>query len=132
MSRARGQSFEFVGGAIVPIGTGGAVATEMLGAGKDIAPGFVSSHAEVTAEQVVAQIKGASVRLEYSPTAPVFIPPTKPINVLREAKRRLRDVRRELKALKALEREASELERIIKAATTKPLPAVRPLTRNAG
>lgn len=54
-------------------------------------------------------------------------------NVVRIARERLRDVEREIKRLRALEKERDELKRLIEAAATKPRPVVRALpNRSAG
>lgn len=55
----------------------------------------------------------------------------KPGDVVRLAKHQLRQLRAEIKRLKGLEREANELERLIKAAQTKPKKAAVAALRTA-
>lgn len=58
--------------------------------------------------------------------------PIKPVDVVKMARARLRDVDREIKRLKKLEIERDELKRLIDAATGKPLAIVRSMpTRSA-
>lgn len=71
--------------------------------------------------------------------APVFVVPVKlgtavnPKNVVALAKARLREVKSELRRLKALEKEKGELERLIAAAVNKPQKTnIREIKRNAG
>ncbi len=52
----------------------------------------------------------------------------KPLNVVKAAKARLRDVEREIKKLRALEKERDELRRLLDAATNKPRAIVREIT----
>ncbi len=52
----------------------------------------------------------------------------KPLNVVKAAKARLRDVEREIKKLRALEKERDELRRLLDAATNKPRAVVRELS----
>lgn len=63
-----------------------------------------------------------------APTPKPVKPPTPggPINVLKLAKKRLREVRSELKRMKNLEQERLELERLI-AAATKPVVSATPI-----
>ncbi len=56
----------------------------------------------------------------------------KPINVLKAAKARLRDVNRELKRLGKLEVERDELKRLIHAAENKPCAIVRDIAAKRG
>ena len=62
------------------------------------------------------------------------IPASKPApkNVVALAKARLREVKSELRKLKALEKERAELERLIAAAENKPRAVVREIKRTAG
>ena len=55
-----------------------------------------------------------------------------PKNIVALAKARLREVKVELKRMKALVKECGELERLIKAAEDKPRAVVRELKRTAG
>jgi len=54
----------------------------------------------------------------------------KPLNVLRAAKARLKQVRSEIKTLRKLEQEERELSRIIKAAET-PVAEVTPIRKSS-
>lgn len=51
---------------------------------------------------------------------PVASKPLTPGELVKAARARLRDIRKEIKRLRALEREAEELSRLIKAAKEKP------------
>lgn len=51
----------------------------------------------------------------------------KPVDVVKLAKRRLKEVRRELKAMRKLEAELAQLERLLNAADGKPTAVVREL-----
>lgn len=68
--------------------------------------------------------------------APVVIQapsaPLKPKDVVRAAKARAADIRRELKRLRALEKELAELERLIAAAKQKPVAIVRNIDHARG
>jgi len=67
--------------------------------------------------------------------APKPSKPLKTTNVLALAKARLKDVKKELRRMNALEKERAELERLIVAAQTKPkavVSALKPAARNAG
>lgn len=55
-----------------------------------------------------------------------------PKNVVALAKARLREVKAELRRMKALEKERAELERLIAAAEDKPRAVVHELKRSAG
>ncbi len=58
--------------------------------------------------------------------------PTKPLNVLKAAKARLREVERDLKRLAKLEVERDELKRLIHAAENKPCAIVRDIAAKRG
>lgn len=59
--------------------------------------------------------------------------PPAPTNIVALAKARLKEVKQELRRMKALEKECGELERLIAAAEdTKPRAVVRELKRSAG
>jgi hypothetical protein len=57
---------------------------------------------------------------------------TSPKNVVALAKARLREVKSEIRRLKALEKERDELTRLIEAAESKPRAVVREIKRTAG
>ena len=56
--------------------------------------------------------------------------PDKPINVVSLARRRLREVKREIKRLRKLEAERDQLQRLINAADGKPVAVVTELRRS--
>ncbi len=56
----------------------------------------------------------------------------KPINVVKAAKRRLREVKKEITRLRKLERERDELTRLITAAEQKPCAIVRDIAAKRG
>ncbi len=56
----------------------------------------------------------------------------KPLNVVKAAKARLREVERDLKRLRKLEVERDELKRLIHAAVTKPCANVRDIAAKRG
>lgn len=66
-----------------------------------------------------------------TPQARRAAPKLAPKNVVALAKARLRDVKTELRRLKALEKEKGELERLIAAAENKPKPNLREIKRTA-
>ena len=76
------------------------------------------------------------VFVELPEPAPVHRPAAKnkpaPKNIVALAKARLREVKKELKVKKALEKERDELERLIAAADSKPRAVVTNLKRTAG
>jgi len=55
-----------------------------------------------------------------------------PKDVVRMARRRLREVEAEIKRLRRLERERDELKRLVDAASNKPRAVVREIKRSAG
>lgn len=55
-----------------------------------------------------------------------------PKDVIRLARKRLRDIKRELKRMRQLERERDQLQRLLDAADDKRPASVRPLKRHAG
>lgn len=69
---------------------------------------------------------------EYVPMVRKPTPKLAPKNVVAFAKARLRDVKTELRKLKALEKEKGELERLIAAAENKPKTNLREIKRTAG
>lgn len=60
------------------------------------------------------------------------LPPKKPLNVVKAAKARLREVNREIKRLRALETERDELQRLLAAAENKPRAIVRDIAAKRG
>ncbi len=52
----------------------------------------------------------------------------KPLNIVKAAKQRLKDVEREIKRLRALEKERDELRRLLDAAINQPRAAVRDIS----
>lgn len=55
-----------------------------------------------------------------------------PKNIVQLARARLREVKAEVRRLRALEKERDQLERLIEAATNKPRATVREIKRSAG
>ncbi len=124
----RGQGFEFIGGAIVPLGQGNGVAARMI-AETDGAPSgaMVPRIVDVPTVSYHPPPEDArhAPRLAAKPIA------SKPMNVVREAKKRRAEIRKQLRVMRTLESELAQLDRLIKAAEQKPSPAVRSLTRSA-
>ncbi len=56
----------------------------------------------------------------------------KPIDVIKLARRRLREVERDIRRIKALERERDELKRLLDAADNRPRAVVRELSAKRG
>lgn len=85
------------------------------------------------------ETKPGAVTQEYVASDEVLVarvlrkpaPTLAPKNVVSLAKARLREVKAELRRLKALEKEKGELERLIAAAENKPKPNLREIKRTA-
>lgn len=102
-------SFDFVGAqALSPDGFSGRAAMEQR----------FRQHEERTAEKPRSAPKPQDV--------------TKPVNVIKLARARLAEVKREIKRLRKLEAEQKELERLLDAARGKRLATVRELKRASG
>lgn len=82
-------------------------------------------HVDAPAQQVPRRAQSSQRHEQKQDTS-------KPLNVLKLARQRLRDVKRELKALKKLELEKLELERLINAANGRPVAVVRDLRKRSG
>lgn len=86
-------------------------------------------------DQLFAAIEGkTTIEAEpaQAPTPPKAAKPIKPQNIVSLAKARLREVKTELRRMRALEKERDELERLIKAAENAPRATVTNLKRSAG
>lgn len=121
--RPRGKGFEFIGGMIVPLGEAGGIANRMIAA-TDGAPSGAIVQSRPTLDLGVQHVP---TPVKVSAPAPA----SKPMNVVREAKKRRAEIRKQLRVMRKLEAELSQLDRLIKAAEQKPSPAVRSLTRSA-
>lgn len=66
------------------------------------------------------------------PTARAARPVTKPLNVVKAAKARRRELKREIARLRKLEVELAELERLLLAAEQKPCAIVRDIAAKRG
>lgn len=87
---------------------------------------------EVTPAVVMSQPVSPSTSAVGKPE-PKAQKKVKPTNIVALAKARLKDVKQELRRMKALEKECAELERLISAAEdTKPRAVVRELKRSTG
>lgn len=95
------------GVSIGPLGMNGA---EMVGAAVPTIARHASNQATVQA-QVARPVVTAN--------------PLRPADVVRAAKSRVKEIRTEIRRLKALEKELGELERLIAAAKQKPVAIVR-------
>lgn len=99
------------------------------------AGGFVPANGHVPN---AGETKGGFASSEQEPPVPTpqarkpAAPKLAPKNVVALAKARLRDVKIELRRLKALEKEKGELERLIAAAENKPKSNLREIKRTAG
>lgn len=87
-------------------------------------------------DQIKAAMAGEEVA-KKPPPAPVVKQPSlgklaAPTNVVALAKARLRDVKKELRRMKALEKERDELERLVAAAERKPKTVLREVKTTAG
>lgn len=103
---------------------------QWTGAGLVPAVGIVPNAGEVKGGFVAAD-----TAVVQHAQQPVFVQqPRKPApkNVVALAKARLREVKAELRRLKALEKEKGELERLIAAAENKPKSNLREIKRSAG
>ncbi len=116
------SGFEFTPYGIVPLGTNLA---EAAGAG------IVGATADVELVLPAQSSVRAAIALQ-APAARTELSKLKPIDVVRLAKARLKDVERDIKRLKKLEIERDELKRLLDAAAHKPTRALRSLpTRSA-
>lgn len=88
----------------------------------EVKGGFVSSEQEDAPVEYVVPARA----VRKAPPKPA------PKNVVALAKARLREVKTELRRLKALEKEKGELERLIAAAENKPKSNLREIKRTAG
>ena len=113
-----GVGFEFAGGAIVPLGT------PYLGATDEPLPGAVTREAAAFVPPTPGQ-SPAPVASFASVAQPPSI--NGPRAVLKAACARVKEIRAELRRMKALQKELAELERLLKAARQKPQAPVRAL-----
>ncbi len=107
-----GHSFEFSPGGIV------AVSQESNGTNETIIP--------ANADMFRVQEPRAAAAPKAQPARRIAL--DKPLNVIKAAKARLRELEREIKRVRALEKERDELRRLLDAATNKPRAVVRELT----
>lgn len=115
-----GQGFEFTPMGIVPLGTDVGTLEGLAGATADV------PSAEILRPQT------HSGRSLLPAPARKAVEPLKPVDVIKLARKRLRDVEREIRRLHKLEIERDELKRLLDAAAHKPLATVRSLpTRSA-
>lgn len=134
-----GQGFQFVGGAIVPLGT------SLPGSASDVAPkndGQQSARAEMQEaarfnEEIAARrAAGAShaapkARGKLAPPAlsPGDVGSLKPRKLLQLARARVRWLKQELRRARQLDLELAELERLIAAASPpRPLASVQKIS----
>ncbi len=88
---------------------------------QDFSPAFVDKN--LPAAPAPASKTVTAEKIEPKPLRPSL---TGPREVVRAAKARAKDIRAELRHMKALQKELTELERLI-AAAKKPVAAVRPI-----
>ncbi len=108
-------------GALVP-------ATGFLPSAKGIASSNVPSNEPLDDDEDAAPSIAMTPRRQAHAKAKA----PRAVNVVQLAKSRLRDVKRDLRRMKALEKERAQLERLIDAADGKPRAVVRDIKRTAG
>jgi len=127
-----GRGFEFVGGMIVPLGMGAPVAQRMIAeSGEEVSGAFVApklAEEDDFMSRLADSVKPPTVK-QVPQARPTLS--SKPMNVVREAKRRLAEINRQLRDMRKLEREGAELRRLIAAAKEKPKAVVRSIARTA-
>lgn len=115
-----GQGFEFTPFGLVPLGTQAG-----LGSNVDFHPGALTQQSATPSLSEAAQPPQPSVttvsRAERKPPVASVMTPGA---LLKAAKSRAKDIRSELKRMKALQAELTELERLIAAAKGRPIAAV--------
>ncbi len=119
------QGFEFMGGALVPLGTGANPGKELAAASTvaqappthpnlgDMDPGLVDHAINGVEQRALAPM----ARVAAAQT-----PPLKPRTLVQQARERVKEINVELRRVKALEKERDELQRLIKAAKGKRAP----------
>lgn len=122
-----GEGFEFSPMGFVPIGEGQRVWNEMKGGNApEVAPSAIPEPAASMAH-VEAALAGVPRRAEQHARR-FAASPSSPRDVIRGARLRVKEIRAELRRLKALQRELAELERLLAAAKNKsPRATVRAL-----
>ncbi len=119
------SGFEYTPFGIVPLGTNLAQIAET---------GLAGASVEIVALPPQQPVQSDVVRVQLQPHQTANIQPAdlKPVNVVRLARARLREVERDIKRLKKLETERDELRRLLDAAAQKPRGTLRSLpTRSA-
>lgn len=122
-----GNAYQFTPGGIVPMGDGPQQPTGDQGLGLGVAPSALPNAATPIAQPAAPQ----------PAPAPQHAPPPRGArlttrNIVATAKRRVREIKAELKHHGSLKRELKELERLIDAAKGKspaPVRAIRPANR---
>ncbi len=122
------HGFEFANGGIYPLGTNFGLVAEgaIAGATTALAEVFEAVPVAVAPVRRPADITVGSAPPAAKPS------PLKPVDVVKLARARLREVERDIKRLKKLEVERDELKRLLDAAAHKPSRNLRSLpTRSA-
>lgn len=123
------HGFEYANGGIYPLGTNFSQMAEGAIAGASLAPAQIAEAAKVApVRPVPAQPVVAAKPTVVAAKAAAL----KPVDVVKLARTRLREVERDIKRLKKLETERDELKRLLDAAAHKPRATIRSLpTRSA-
>ncbi len=119
------SGFEYTPFGILPLGTNLSQMAET---------GLAGATVEVVGLAPQQPVQSEAVRVQLQPRQAANIQPAelKPVNVIRLARARLREVERDIKRLKKLEVERDELKRLLDAAAHKPARTLRSLpTRSA-
>jgi len=110
----------------------GGLSSEFIGIGKGIVKRCIDCGEIVKDVDRPAAEQSHSASVPATPPAKsgkksTAAPKSKPVDVIKLAKQRLREVRRELKTMRKLEAEQARLERLLNAADGKPAAVVREL-----
>lgn len=119
------SGFEMSPFGMVPIGT-----PSLHNATPEMAAQFVVK-ADYGNEDAASRVSTSTTGLKYevvtAKAVTSVVKPASPRTVIAGARARVKEIKTELKRMRALQSELSELERLLKAAKQKPTPSVRPL-----
>ena len=121
-----GEGFEFSPLGAVPLGTGQAVWAELNGQpAQEMAPSIVQPQPSAPLAYDIHTTALGDVQRAFERHAKALArPATSPRSVIRGARERVKEIRAELRRMKALQGELAELERLLAAAKAKPPRAI--------
>lgn len=120
----QGQGFIFTDAGILPMAPdGGFDQTLLTKSPAEMSPAAPASRVFVPERTLT--LPGVSFLPAATPMARQSAEPLRPLDVVKAAKARAKQIRSELRAMKRLEKELAELDRLIAAAKAKPVAIVR-------